>query len=406
MRAKRMATFLAIAAATSLLVAACGGGSSGGGGTTGATGATGSTTIKLGLLADLTGPSAPVGTGVAGVKAYVNYINAKGGIKGQKLAYVTADAQSTPGGALAGAQKLVQQDKVFAVLNLTSDMYAAEPFLLQSKVPVVGFGFDGPEWNDQKNTNMFDYALQDFSKVYSVWGQFFKSQGGTACASLGYSDSPSSSASAANTNKSCVAAGLTAPYLADVKFDTTDVGPIALAIQKSGADSVYLPIEPQTGFGIAAVLQELGVHMKSILFADGYGGDLLSSPAGVKAAQGYSFVTGQTPVELNTPATQLEVKNLAAAGVNEVPTFGQTVGYLSAATFAAGLNAAPANATPATFMTAMRGVTGFTGEGLLPGPVNFADYSPATDCFYGVKLEGKKFIPLQTKPFCGGVVGS
>jgi hypothetical protein len=60
-------------------------------------------------------------------------------------------------------------------------------------VPVTGDGFDGPEWGQQPNTNMF--SLDPVNPGYpptTVWGEFFKSTGVTRVAGIAYADIPSS----------------------------------------------------------------------------------------------------------------------------------------------------------------------------------------------------------------------
>ena len=132
-------TQVAVAAAALLVTgaSACSSASSsaGSGGSTQAAAAT----IKLGLIADLTGPySSAFITAEKGVKAYVQMINDEGGVNGHKLSYVVADAASTPAGAQTAAQELVQKDGVFAVVADSAVFFGAEPYLLRQGVPAVG----------------------------------------------------------------------------------------------------------------------------------------------------------------------------------------------------------------------------------------------------------------------------
>lgn len=400
MRIKRASVAVAITAIGGLLAAACGGSSSGGSTSSG-------DTYKLGVLIDQTGTQAALASGTKGVDAYIKYVNDNPSkFNNVKLSSVVVDDGSTAQGALTGAQKLVEQDHVFAIISVSSFLFAAQPYLLKAGVPVFGSGFDGPEWNDPTNTNMFTTAPADYTKIYATNGTFMKSQGVTKCAAVGDSDSPSSSKSAHNINASCEHAGLPDPYTELIKFADTDYGPIALAIKKSGADGVSFQTAPQQGFGIAGTLQALGAKMKVILFADGYGGDLLASSAAVKAAQGYDFQTQVAPIELNTPATKLMASNLAAVGVNTDPTFGEQSAYTAVAAFAAGATKTGAGVSQSDFTKTMRAVTGFTSDGLFAAPIDFASYSPTTQCVYIVKLTGNKFVPLQQNAFCGGVVGT
>src|SRR6202012_134078 len=116
---------------------------------------------------------------------------------------------------------------------------------------------------------------------------------------------------------------------------------------------------------------------KAYLMATGYGGDLFSSSAAVTAAQGFDFSSTGQPVEANTPATQIEAKNLAAVGVTGTPTYAEQNSYISMAAIVAGLKAAGANPTSASFSTALRGIKDFDADGLLsPNKVDFSSYTP------------------------------
>src|SRR5262249_4305182 len=153
---------------------------------TGASGGSGKT-YTLGVLTDLTGPIASAGrTTPLGIKAG----GGGGNSEGYKIKYVGADTGSSPAGALTGAQKLVLQDHVFAVLALSGLTFAAASFLTSHGVPVVGSANDSTEWITSRN--MFSvFGTEDYTKVGSTFGTFFKNIGVTNLASLGYSISPS-----------------------------------------------------------------------------------------------------------------------------------------------------------------------------------------------------------------------
>ncbi|MEY2426193.1 MAG: branched-chain amino acid transport system substrate-binding protein [Actinomycetota bacterium] len=82
-----------------------------------ATGVT-ATTIKLGYLLPLTG-AAPVPSNFdKGANVYWNYVNSKGGINGRKVSVVIRDTQSSASVGKQEAQKLIEDDKVFAIVVL------------------------------------------------------------------------------------------------------------------------------------------------------------------------------------------------------------------------------------------------------------------------------------------------
>ncbi|HVW41356.1 MAG TPA: ABC transporter substrate-binding protein [Amycolatopsis sp.] len=394
------------------VVAACGGGGSqtkAGAGNQGASGGE----IKLGLLTDLTGPySSSFKTSEAGLKAYVQMINDEGGINGTKLSYVVADTTSTLPGAQTAAQQLVEKEKVFAIVEVSAVYSGAQTYLLRQGIPVAGGGFDGNEWTDPHNTNLFaTTGATDYKAVAAVTGQFMKSQGVTTCGSIGYPNA-SSGPSAAATVKSCEAAGLKNGYLnTQLPAGSTDVGAVALAMKQAGVDGIDIPVVPNTAFALVAALKQAGVNLKVVLLPTGYGSDLLASPPTVQASQGFLFQSVGQPVEANTPATQKQVAALAKVGVTSSPTFAQQESYIAGATVAAGLRAAGANPTQKTFTDALRKVHDFDADGLLaPGKVDFSNFTQvpsgagAAGCIFAARVQGDKFVPVDGLPICGGAV--
>jgi branched-chain amino acid transport system substrate-binding protein len=413
MRKKLWTTALAVLA-VSALAAGCSSsgkgspstGANGGSSTTGGSGSTASGgTLKIGVISDLTGAfSSGFITAEKGAKAYVDAVNADGGVNGTKLSYVMGDTASSAPGALAAAQKLIQTDKVFAVVANSAVFFGAEPYLLKQGVPVIGAAIDGPEWTKSANSNMFaSTGVTDYSKVNSDAGLWLKAQGTTTCGSIGYGNATSGPA-ASGIQKSCVAAGLKPGYLnAQVPIGSTDVGAIAIGMKTAGVDGIDIPVVPNTAFALLATLKTLGVPLKAALISTGYGGDLLASSAAVTAGQGYAFASVGQPIEANTPATQKMKADLALAGVTNTPTFAEQESYIAFSAIAAGIKAAGSNPSRESFMKAMQGIHDFDANGLLsPGTVDFTNLSPDTACIFSAKLQGSKFVPVT--PVCGKTV--
>jgi branched-chain amino acid transport system substrate-binding protein len=408
LRPSRSKVALAAVALLVTGVAACSSASSAGG--SGGSTQAAPATINLGMITDATGAySSAFTTAEKGIKAYVTMVNSEGGINGHKLSYVVADTTSTPAGALTAAQELVQRDHVFAVIAVSSMFFGAEPYLLKEGVPVVGTGIDGNEWTDPKNSNLFDAnGTIDYNSVSTAAGEFMKAHGVTVCGSIG-DPNASSGPAATSVVKSCTAAGLKNGYLnTQVPPGTTDVGAIALAMQKAGVNGISLPVVVSTGFALIAALKQLGVKLKVALLYTGYGADLLSSSAAVQAGQGDMFLSQGLPVEANTAATKKMAAAFAAVGVTGSPGFAEQASYLSMAAVAAGLRAAGPNPTQKSFMTGLRAIHDFNADGLLsPGSVDFSNFSQvgggsgAADCLFPAQLEGTKFVPVKGTPACG-----
>src|SRR5258707_1005627 len=293
---------LLLAASAALTACGSSGGSSSGpsAGTTGGT--SGSKTITIGFVTDLTGvASSGFLTSKLAIDAYLNRINAAGGVNGHKIKYILADTTSTPTGALTAVQKLVQQDNVFAIVEDSSDFFGADP----------------------KDTNLFASAgVTNEHYMNLASGQFMKSQGVTKCASLGYASSPSSALAAAGFVKSCEVAGLKSGYLnTQFPFGSTNVGPIALALKNAGVDGLFLPTVPSTSFPLVVALHSLGVKMKAIVLPTGYGGDLLASKPAVGIGQGVDFQTVGRPREGETAGSRHAAADWAKMGRTIDPPF-------------------------------------------------------------------------------------
>jgi branched-chain amino acid transport system substrate-binding protein len=96
--------------------------------------------IKIGLLAPLTGPAAADGLSVQNsVKLAVEKVNAEGGVLGKKVELVTYDDRADGKEAVALARKLIEQDKVVAVVggSYSTPSRAMAPIFQEEKIPAV-----------------------------------------------------------------------------------------------------------------------------------------------------------------------------------------------------------------------------------------------------------------------------
>src|SRR5258708_25172365 len=74
--------------------------------------------IKIGTLTPLTGAGGPYGpVMVKAVKAVVDQVNAAGGVLGRKIELVSEDDQTNPEAGVRAVRKLIDVDKVSAILG-------------------------------------------------------------------------------------------------------------------------------------------------------------------------------------------------------------------------------------------------------------------------------------------------
>jgi ABC-type branched-subunit amino acid transport system substrate-binding protein len=367
-------------------------------------------TVTIGVLADLTGPAAGIeNTVIDGIKAGVGRATQEG----YNIRYVSADAATSPTGALIAAQRLVEKDHVFAVFGLSALTFAASKYLTSKGMPVIGAASDGPEWTT--SSNMFPLqGAADYSRVFNTIPLFWKMQGATNLAALGYGITPSSSLSTKAAAAGAQSVGLKVGYLnANFPFGSTNVGPAAIAIKSSGADALYAGVVTSTSFALINALRQNNAPMKAEVLPVGYGGDLFAGgEAGLAAANGVFFTVGFEPVEMHTAATEQFQNDLRTyAGVTGDPTSGEYVGYLAVDALVAGLKAGGGHPTQSSFINAMHGIANYNGAGLYGnhsvsfGMAGRGLTQGADNCLWFTKFNGKSFeLVAGADPLCGSLI--
>ena len=97
------------------------------------------TEIKIGASVTLSGPVGFLGEEVVGgIDSYFQMINEQGGINGRKLKLITYDDRFDPTQLLANLRKLVEQDKVAALVTFVGDN--AFDYVTRQGTPTITFG--------------------------------------------------------------------------------------------------------------------------------------------------------------------------------------------------------------------------------------------------------------------------
>lgn len=113
--------------------------------------------ILIGVSGPQTGPVAEYDKVRRGVQAYVNYINENGGVKGKKLKLIAYDDQYQPAKTVQAMQRLIEEDKVFAILHPTgtASVSAAHDLFKDSGIPIVSIGSGADKFVVPPSPNMF-----------------------------------------------------------------------------------------------------------------------------------------------------------------------------------------------------------------------------------------------------------
>jgi branched-chain amino acid transport system substrate-binding protein len=419
-----------VVAAVVLIAAACGSSSSKSSTTTTASGAGSSATtsasgggvtaankspIKIGFVTSLTGnASSTFSNSAAGAKAFFDAVNKQGGYNGHPIDLVTEDDTSSTTGAASAIQLLVSQG-VFAIISDSAYFFGGTKFAQQAGIPVIGSGFDGPEWGQQPNTNMFSFSggvdpnhpeLQ--SAIASA--QLFKFLAVKDVGALAYGISPSSTSSIKDLKTALQDLGLQMGYEnLSVTFGTSDVGTPVLAMKNAGVDMAVCSCVQSTVLALVTGLKQAGSNAKSLSFASA-DSTLFSDASAAASAQGVYYSSIIPPLDSNNAASTTFENNFKASDptyqMGTYPTFGATDAYISAALVLKGLQVAGSNPTRQAFIANLSKVTGWDADGLLPSPVSFNHFGTAEKqyCDFYVHVQGQQFVSVNGgKAFCGTV---
>lgn len=98
-------------------------------------------TVKIGLIASLSGPSAKSGEAITrGLTIAIDEINEAGGLLGKKVELIRRDDENNPGKGLVAARELVQRENVAILFGglQTPVSLAIVPYMNQIKKPFMG----------------------------------------------------------------------------------------------------------------------------------------------------------------------------------------------------------------------------------------------------------------------------
>ncbi len=98
-------------------------------------------TIVFGQAAALDGPASALGQGMrAGIQAAFDEANKKGGVHGRKLKLISLDDGYEPDRSIVATKKLIEEDKVFALIGAvgTPTSAATQPIATAAHVPFIG----------------------------------------------------------------------------------------------------------------------------------------------------------------------------------------------------------------------------------------------------------------------------
>jgi branched-chain amino acid transport system substrate-binding protein len=132
-------------------------------------------TITVGAHGPITGPAAYIGlAGRDGMLLAAKEINAAGGINGRKIAVVFEDDGHSPARALAAVKKLVEQDRVFAVMSVggSNATVGAVDYMKEKGVPFYVSIASAPQVTWPHARNLFRGGTTETARYGELYAEF------------------------------------------------------------------------------------------------------------------------------------------------------------------------------------------------------------------------------------------
>ncbi|MEH6528213.1 MAG: ABC transporter substrate-binding protein [Sneathiella sp.] len=129
------------------------------------------TEIKLGGIHPFSGPVAAYGILGTAISAYFEKVNDEGGVNGRKLVYVDLDDGYSPPKTKEQARRLVEKDKVLAIVNPlgTPTNSAIHKYMNKNKVPHLFVSSGAAKWAQPEK---FPWTM-GFQPTYATEGRVF-----------------------------------------------------------------------------------------------------------------------------------------------------------------------------------------------------------------------------------------
>lgn len=314
--------------------------------------------ITLGSIQDLSGPLAGFGKQVRlGMLLAVDEINEQGGVNGRKLKLLVEDSGYDPKKAVLAAQKLVNQDKIFAMVAHigTAQNMAAMPVQFAKNVPNFFPVTAAREMFEPHHRLKYAFAATYYDQMRTAVPVLVKEKGAKKVCSM-YQDDEFGLEVLRGAEAGLKTIGVEMAEKTSYKRGATDFSSQMSRLQSSGCDFVVLGTIIRETIGGIATARKLGFNPTFIGSSASYT-DLIHKLGG-KAMDGlYAAHTAQHPY-LDEASQPIRFwANKYKTKFNEDPTVFSVYGYTIINSFARAAGKAGPSLTVDSFVKAMDGMT-------------------------------------------------
>jgi len=329
----------------------------------------GAADIVLTQILPLTGAIAPNAQGVMiGTKAYIDGVNAAGGVNGNRIVLDTQDDQYKPDETLRLARKSIAEVRPLALINLMGatgvEVVMKSGELEKNKVPLIGARSGSQTLRDPVNSFVFHTYAGYWDEVDRIV-EVFASTGTTRFA-LVYQDDLFGRDGLAGMQAALKKRGLELIAAAAFPRGTTDIGAAGEKVMQANPQAVIL-------YTVSAPVAEFlkrfrekmpGVHLAGISPIDAA---TLVKLSGTKLARGFVIAQNMPSPSKSSIAFVREHRSLLAkyAPAGTQPNYYTLGGHATAKVIVEALKHAGPKPTREKFMAALESIRDFDIGGVL-----------------------------------------
>ncbi len=271
--------------------------------------------IKIGGIFALTGPTSDVGVPYAeGVKAYVNYLNARRGIKGRRIEFISQDYAYN----VARGEQVYSQLKGSGVVAIqgwgTADTEALRTRVNADKIPYMSASYAATLINPRETPYNF-FVAPSYSTQMRIALKFIAEQTGNQQAQVAvfHHDSPFGQSPLEDGRRYVQSKKLKLGYKTyTMAAGVTDYTALLTQVQSQGARWIVIQNVSTPAAAVARDIARLGLNIK-IVCLNWCGDEIFVGLAG-KAAAGHYTVQPWGTTGLNVPGLKTPSSYLASRG--------------------------------------------------------------------------------------------
>ena len=310
--------------------------------------------VVLGSIQDLSGPIAGFGKQARlGMMLRVDEINEQGGITGRKIKLIVEDSAYDPKKAVLGAQKLVNQDKIFMMVGHigTAQNMAAMPVQFEKNIvnffPITA----AREMYEPFHRLKYAFAATYFDQMRQSVPKLVKDKGAKKVCTI-YQDDEFGLEVLRGGEAGLKAIGMDYAERTSFKRGATDFSSQVARMKGAGCDMVVLGTIIRETIGAMAESRKTGFNPVFVGSSAAYL-DLVHKLGG-KAVEGlYANHTAQQPYTDDASQPIAFWANKFKTKYNEEPNVSTVYGYQAMDAFARAAQKAGTNLTTESFIKAM-----------------------------------------------------